>query len=753
MGNLQKYKARPYQKECLTKIAEVVNNGEKRALVVMASGLGKTITAAMAVEQFFANQPSFGHVLILCHSEQILSQSKDKFKDYFGEEYSYGLYAGKDKTTRQTDFLFATFQTMKEHRKEFAKDAFVYIVVDEAHHSHAHTYFPTIKYFKPEFLLGLTATPDRLDGQNIEEIYGAPVYELNFIEAMSQGLLTECDYQLVLDDMSQEKLNECLESGERLSITQLNRTVFVPKRDEEIVRLIKEYSAEQKDPKTIIFCKTIEHARHITKMMSEDAVLVHNGQSKLTNDMALEAFRQGKTHAIVSVQMLNEGIDVPDANVIVFLRNTISETIFYQQLGRGTRLSPGKDKVKVLDFVANCERIQAVLELKRDFDDFKLQQPVTDAKPHGAGDADSREKFTLNIATPEFQIKMVNIIEILDSVRQRWNGTKEEVLEGLRLMYQRGEKVTAEAIDQNPNLPHSTTIMSMFGGRLNNALREAGLPINQQDRVCIDKDSMIAEGKNMLSRNEKITYKSVSKNPNLPHVTTVTKTFGSIADFALVCGQSTTAKDFSREGMLKAYWERSRAAKHWLSLTEIDRDKTLTYAKKYKCEFGGIEPLIKAAQEIYGPILTDDEQRKLNEKKEENIRQKLAKDFYEASMRKGRWLMKKEFNKKNGVSSLARYWRYFPEGSIKSLIEYTRKQYGDLPEENTTYQQTQYKDDEELIKEYYQESKASGHWQTSDEVDNNPRLASSVTYHNRFGGMRPTRKLAIETYGDFTKNN
>ena len=147
--------------------------------------------------------------------------------------------------------------------------------------------FPTIKYFKPEFLLGLTATPDRLDGQNIEEIYGEPVYKLDFIEAMSRGLLAECDYQLVLDDMSQEKLDECLKNDKKMPITQLNRTIFVPKRDEEIVRLIKQYSAEQLDSKTMIFCKTIEHARCITKMMGEDAVLVHKGQSSLTNDMAL----------------------------------------------------------------------------------------------------------------------------------------------------------------------------------------------------------------------------------------------------------------------------------------------------------------------------------------------------------------------------------------------------------------------------------------------------------------------------------
>lgn len=543
MGNLQKYKARPYQKECLAKIAETVNNGEKRALVVMASGLGKTITSAMAVEQFFANQPSFGHVLILCHSEQILSQSKDKFKDYFGEEYSYGLYAGKDKTTRQTDFLFATFQTMKEHRKEFNKDTFSYVIVDEAHHSHARTYFPTIRYFQPEFLLGLTATPDRLDGQNIEEIYGAPVYELGFVEAMSQGLLTECDYQLVLDDMSQEKLNECIQSKEKLSIAQLNRTVFVPQRDEEIIRLIRQYSAEQKDPKTIIFCKSIEHARRIAKLMGDETVLVHNGQSSIVNDMALGAFRCGKIRTIISVQMLNEGIDVPDANVIAFLRNTVSETIFYQQLGRGTRLSPGKDKVKVLDFVANCERIQAVLELKQSVDQFKGHS--IDGNRTCNPDADSREEFTLNIATPEFKTKTVDIMNLLEKAA---NG-REWTQEGVILALQKRAKdlgknsLMAKDIRDIDGMPSRQTIKKLFGG-VRKAIQAAGLDVeigftNTNRGNFSSEEELFAAAREYaitLGHQTYLTQKDIDSNLSFPCWETLRKTYGNLGNFLRLAG-------------------------------------------------------------------------------------------------------------------------------------------------------------------------------------------------------------------------
>lgn len=578
MRNLQKFKARPYQEECLVKIAETVANGEKRALVVMASGLGKTVTSAMAAEQFFA-QRAFGRVLVLCHSEEILSQSKAKYKLYFGEEYSYGMYTGNEKTTRATDFLFATFQTMKEHRKQFQKDAFAYVIVDEAHHSHASTYAPTIRYFKPEFLLGLTATPDRLDGQNIEEIYGAPVYELDFVEAMSRGLLAECDYQLVLDDISQERLNEYIESDEKISIAQLNRTIFLPKRDEEIVRLIREYSAEQENPKTIIFCKSIEHARRIAKLIGEEAVLVHNGQTNLANDMALEAFRCGKIRTIISVQMLNEGIDVPDANIIVFLRNTVSETIFYQQLGRGTRLSPGKDKVKVLDFVANCERIRAVLELKRDLDDFKLQQPVSNAKPHGAGDADSREKFTLDIATPEFSTKMVDIVKLLNGRHWDIDGIVS-FLQGLSLELGRSPHISdMRTYDGAPNLK---TIIRLCGS-FNHAIELAGLTpfsrLSAEHAIELLKENA-ADG--FLPRRN-----FFDNSPELPWSSAIMRALevNRWADVAKVTGLKlidSTGETLSENEYdeiakyhLCLYYEESLIAMHWLTATEIDQNKRL----------------------------------------------------------------------------------------------------------------------------------------------------------------------------------
>lgn len=797
-------KARDYQKECLAEIAKAVESDKRRALVVMAPALGKTITSAFAIKEFFMGR-TFSRVLILCHSEEILRQTKKVYQKFFGEEFSYGMYVSNEKTARQTDFLFATFQTMKENRKDFSKDEFAFIVVDEAHHSKARTYFPTIRYFEPEFLLGLTATPDRLDGQKIEEIYGDPVYELGFVEATYRGLVAECDYELVLDDLSQEDVDQYLQSDEKLSITQLNKTIFAPKRDEEIVRLIKQYSSEQDDPKTMIFCKGIEHARKIAKLMGDGAAIVHNGQSASNNKKALNAFRDGKIRTIISVQMLNEGVDVPDANVIVFLRNTVSPTVFYQQLGRGIRLSSGKKKVKVLDFVNNCERIQTILKLKREIDDFRIQTPVEKPYIHGAGEADSREKFTLNIATPEFKAREVDIIDLLEraATDKRW--TKEEVIAGLQKMYAEGKKVTCETVNAEPNLPSTKAILRLFDGQFNNALKAAGIPLNIE-RNSMSREGMLNEGKAMLERGEKITCSTIKANPNLASPATICKEFGTINNFKRACGVKTLReimidagqeiiangkniskktirespkslcyesiitefgsiskfiaacggeprKECSRESLIKDYWVESKKRKHWLNGHEIDRNENLTSRHIYRKIFGNqgsIPKLISEAQALYGPILSDEEQA---EQEKEELRKKqedLAKRYFEVCIEKGRWLNFEEIDACRQLNRRLCLQAF--KGGLLEMGALAHGLFGDLPNgvlfwESTRSQVT----DDEMLLIYWEESKKAGHWLTAKEIDECTRSYGHKAYYKRFGGIGELRQLAIEKYGDFTK--
>ena len=319
-------------------------------------------------------------------------------------------------------------------------------------------------------------------------------------------------------------------------------------------------------------------------------------------------------------------------------------------------------------------------------------------------------------------------------------------------MYESGQKITSKTIDQNPNLPWSDTIINMFGGSLNNAFREAGIPPNQRDKVNIDRDTMISEGRNMVANGEKITYRTVRKNLRLPHPATVAREFGSITEYASICGQVMVTKDLSRNGMLRAYWAESKKAEHWLSLNEVDKNKILTYAEKYRQKFGGAQELISLAKNTYGPILSPEETLAQQAKKFQETQFRLAQEFYEASQAKGRWLTQHEFKSQNKVSSLSRYRRYF-NGGIKKIIEFTRQYIGDLDEEICSQQQTQFKTDAQLIKEYWLKSKEAGHWLSGYEVGHNSDLANDVTYYNRFGGMKNTRNLAISLFGDFTETN
>lgn len=713
----------------------------------MASGLGKTLTANFDVQQFLQDSPN-ARVLYLCHQESILLQSKQKFQKTFGEEYSYGMFTGNYKTSHAVTFLFATLQSMRDHREEYGVDAFDYVIVDEAHHTAAETYQPTADYFKPQFLLGLTATKDRMDGQDILDTYGKIIYRMDIYDGWEQGWLARVDYRIMLDDLKQEEFEKYVgphATDEKVSLAQLNKTIFAPQRDEDIVKSIREQTSDLEEPRIFIFCPSVEHANAMAHQFVGEAAVIHSGQSIGLNEAILSNFRSGDIRIIISVNMLNEGIDVPEADVVVFLRATESSTIFFQQLGRGLRISGGKRTVRVLDYVANLERISTILEMEE-----TAKKRIT-ASPTYSPSANKPSPLVINIPATKFKVERVDIECLLSNIKKRRRWTKEEVA-GLIAMYESGQKITSKTIDQNPNLPWSDTIINMFGGSLNNAFREAGIPPNQRDKVNIDRDTMISEGRNMVANGEKITYRTVRKNLRLPHPATVAREFGPITEYASICGQVMVTKDLSRNGMLRAYWAESKKAEHWLSLNEVDKNKILTYAEKYRQKFGGAQELISLAKNTYGPILSPEETLAQQTKKFQETQFRLAQEFYEASQAKGRWLTQHEFKSQNKVSSLSRYRRYF-NGGIKKIIEFTRQYIGDLDEEICSQQQTQFKTDAQLIKEYWLKSKEAGHWLSGYEVGHNSDLANDVTYYNRFGGMKNTRNLAISLFGDFTETN
>lgn len=425
------YQPRPYQVDCLAALAEARANGIKKGLVVMASGLGKTLTAVFDLQQFLQEYPN-ARVLYLCHKESILLQAKPKFQQVFGAEYSYGLYTGNYKTGHAVNFLFATFQTMRDHREEFLPDAFDYVIVDEAHHTAADTYQPTADYIQPRFLLGLTATKDRMDGQDILDTYEQVLYQMDIYDGWDQGWLARVDYRIMLDDLNEEEFQKYVgphTADEKVSLAQLNRTIFAPQHDEGIVASIREQTSDLHNPRIFIFCSGIDHANTMADCFGGEAAVVHSKQSSSVNQAILSEFACGNIRIIISVDMLNEGIDVPETDVVVFLRATESTTVFFQQLGRGLRIGTEKRTVRVLDYVANIERISTILEMDETAKQ-RITTSNTDAPVNG-----KPAPIVVDIPATKFKVERVDIECLLRRVTKRrsykeWS--REEIIQSLR---------------------------------------------------------------------------------------------------------------------------------------------------------------------------------------------------------------------------------------------------------------------------------------------------------------------------------
>ncbi len=453
-------KIKDYQIEVLDALRKKRAAGSKRALVVMASGLGKTATSAFDVEAFM-NERGKGRVLYLCHNNAILAQSMEAYRDILGDDYSYGLYNGREKE-EDVDCLFASFQTMRLHKKDFSKKDFDYVVVDESHHAPARTYRGVIDYFEPSFLLGLTATPRRLDGARLDKLFGDPVCDFGLSDAIKKGLLVKVNYRLMLDEMSD--IGSITAEGKTFSTSELNRRLFVPIRDSEIAKVIQR---EKVGHSMLVYCCTIEHAANMHALIPGSG-LVHSKQSPVENDKVLKAFRDKEINVLVSVDMLNEGIDIPHADTIVFLRSTVSPIVFQQQLGRGLRLCEGKTHTTVLDFVANCERLIAIND---------LMDEVTEG---GVGDYND-EKFMLEIKATQFEERVVSLYSIVSRINELTKVITDDeiILEIQRIAKILGRTPRIKDFQEMSNIVSIATIRWRFGSWVE-ALVKAGL-VNVED--------------------------------------------------------------------------------------------------------------------------------------------------------------------------------------------------------------------------------------------------------------------------------
>lgn len=356
------FEPRGAQIEALCALENTREEGARRALVQAATGVGKTYLAAF-------DSKNYERVLFVAHREEILKQAAESFKNVRDSD-DYGFFNGDSKCTGKS-VIFASVATLGrvEYLNEnyFAPDYFTYVVIDEFHHSVNEQYQRIVDYFKPKFLLGLTATPERMDGKNIYEIcdYNVP-YEISLKEAINKGMLVPFHYYGIFDETDYSNLH--IVRG-RYDEKELNETYIGNVRRYE---LIYKYYCKYGSRQALGFCCSREHAREMAKEFSKRGIpsvaVFSDASGEYTEDrnVAIRQLKQGKIRVIFSVDMFNEGVDITSVDMVMFLRPTESPIVFLQQLGRGLRKCRGKEFLTVLDFIGNYEKAGRVRFLLSD---------------------------------------------------------------------------------------------------------------------------------------------------------------------------------------------------------------------------------------------------------------------------------------------------------------------------------------------------------------------------------------------------
>lgn len=343
------------QEKALKNLQHTRKNGNNKGVIIAATGTGKTYLSAFDVKEFNPKK-----LLFIAHREELLDNAIETFKQVISKQEIFGKITG---TVKEFDkpFLFSTVQSL--HKDEtlhrFKRDEFDYLIVDEFHHAEAPTYKKIIDYFQPKFLLGLTATPERMDGRDVLALCDHNiVYEIRLKDALEANLLAPFHYFGVSDhtvDYSKIPLKNGF-FDEDILVNALKTN----ERTDFIIEMINTYGYHGDRMIDLGFCTNIEHAKY----MSEEFNKRGYHTTYLTREHSID-YRENvikqledENHPlelIFTVNIFNEGIDIPKLNLILFLRPTESSTIFIQQLGRGLRKVEGKEFVTILDFIGNYQ--------------------------------------------------------------------------------------------------------------------------------------------------------------------------------------------------------------------------------------------------------------------------------------------------------------------------------------------------------------------------------------------------------------
>ena len=358
---LCKYTILPHQKQILDKLSAIREGGIKRNLIVAATGTGKTVISAFDYKLFTEQTAGDHRLLFIAHRQEILKQARRTYRSVLQDTNFGDIWVGDSRPVNGIDHLFISVQTFNSKFdnifSNLPENYYDYIVIDEAHHLVADSYRKVLSKFSPQLLVGLTATPERMDGESLLPDFNNQISaEIRLPKALDEGLLTPFQYLCINDDT--DLTDEELMQGDRYVATKLTEKLCNSERVGLIINRLQYYLPDEHKCRALGFCATKKHAQY----MAEQFCMTGLKAAYLTSDNDEERhtlnrqLAKGEINYLFVVDIFNEGVDIPSVDTVLFLRPTESLTIFLQQLGRGLRLYPGKQQLTVFDFVAQLNQ-------------------------------------------------------------------------------------------------------------------------------------------------------------------------------------------------------------------------------------------------------------------------------------------------------------------------------------------------------------------------------------------------------------
>jgi len=387
------------QREALSALDETVSEEYRKAMVVMATGLGKTYLAA------FFSKP-YPRVLFIAHRKEILEQAKKTFEQILHKKG--GFYDGVEKSSH-TDLVFASIFTLSitDNLEQFNKDDFDLIIVDEFHHAAANSYKKALDYFKPAFLLGLTATPERTDGQDVFAICeGNVAYEISFIEAIRRNYLAPFKYYGIKDDIDYSSIRW---QGNTYDQQQL----LVEQINDQRANYILNKWLQLKQSRSIGFCSSIEQANYLASYFNKhgkQAIALTSQTTSHSRKEVIDMLETKQIDIIFTVDLFNEGVDIPSVDTLLIVRPTESLVVFTQQIGRGLRKYSSKDHCVIIDLIGNYRHADIKLEV---FD---------------SSDTENKERNIIPTIPSNCQLELeTEVIDLLKELSKKRSPRKEKI--------------------------------------------------------------------------------------------------------------------------------------------------------------------------------------------------------------------------------------------------------------------------------------------------------------------------------------